>query len=176
MRSSWLLGSTRPTLTPIRHFLLLSNLEDCELRYVLAHVQTAMDDPRSPRMRMCCCRFNQSIHTSRQANPHWTSCTESAKDRNSKSPQFSVADVPVASQTAVGMPCSSKNRKKDRHRLRVSIALKNRKDLGSEKLLGLKHRCVLCPALENRRHNRREIATLGALNFLNQKAPEPLSF
>ena len=70
----------------------------------------------------------------------WSSACESTKNRNRKSPRFSVANVPVASQTTVGTFFSSKNRKKNHKRLRLLVA---RKSLwgGKKTLLGPKNRC-----------------------------------
>ena len=54
---------------------------------------------------------------------------ESTKNRNRKSPQFSVANVLVASQTAAGTLFSSKKRKKNRKLLAIFVARKHRKAL-----------------------------------------------
>ena len=52
-----------------------------------------------------------------------------------KSPRFSVANVPVAGQTAVGTLFSSKNRKENRNRLRLRVARKIARLSGVEKKL-----------------------------------------
>ena len=59
---------------------------------------------------------------------------------------FAVANVPVASQTAAGTLFPLKNRKKNRNRLRLFVARKNRKaflgakgTLGSKKMLRFFH-------------------------------------
>ena len=67
---------------------------------------------------------------------------ESTKTRNRKSPRFSVANVPVASQTVVGTLFSSKNCKKNRDRLRLFVARKKSQSSlgggGDKALLGSK--------------------------------------
>ena len=89
-----------------------------------------------------------------KTNPYCTSRvlqrrgTESTnnRNRNRKSPRFSVANVPVARQTTVGTLFYLEKWQKNRNRQRLSVARKNGK-----------------PASENRNRNRRKIATLGAL-------------
>ena len=68
---------------------------------------------------------------------------ESNKNRNRKSPRFSVANVPVASQTAVGTLFSPKNCKNNRNRLRFFVAGKHRKSLwgGGGLFWGPRNRC-----------------------------------
>ena len=61
---------------------------------------------------------------------------ESTKKRNRKSPRFSVANAPVASQTAVGTLLSLKQRNKNCNRWRFSVARKIAMLSGGRMLLG----------------------------------------
>ena len=75
--------------------------------------------------------------------PRSTLCQCSEKqNRNRKSPQFSVANVPVPSQTAVGTLSYSKNSKNNCNRLRFFVARKNLGG-GEGRFWGPKSRCDL---------------------------------
>ena len=84
---------------------------------------------------------------------------ESTKDCNRKSPRFSVANVPVASQTAVGTLFFPEKSQKELQSLATFRCKKfARVSGGGEKkhFWGPKHRCDCFPTSVNRNRNRRE--------------------
>ena len=93
---------------------------------------------------------------------------ERTKNRNRNSQRFFVANVPVASQTAMGSPFSSKDRKKKSQSLATSCRKENRKAFfgGGRTLLGAKEplRFFTC----DRNRNCRKIANAWCTQFVGK--------
>ena len=101
----------------------------------------------SKRFELWSCEVTRAWETPPNTSLHKSIWTKSIKHRNRTSPLHSVANGPVASQTAMGTLWSSKYHKKNRNRQCLSIVSKNRKDYD----WGLRSFApIILPASENR--------------------------